>query len=83
MIHPCLKIRLKPSHHVALQVQYTKTADDRPPVNENAREHIEKILAHMTALPGVYRMLGKDGELLYVGTRRRRRWWRGFMTSKP
>lgn len=39
----------------------------RQPVNENAREHIEKILAHMTALPGVYRMLGKDGELLYVG----------------
>lgn len=36
-------------------------------MNENAREHIEKILAHMTALPGVYRMLGKDGELLYVG----------------
>jgi len=36
-------------------------------VNENAREHIEKILANMTTLPGVYRMLGKDGELLYVG----------------
>lgn len=36
-------------------------------MNENAREHIEKILANMTALPGVYRMLGKDGELLYVG----------------
>ncbi|WP_273779384.1 excinuclease ABC subunit UvrC [Acinetobacter sp. GSS19] len=36
-------------------------------MNENAREHIEKILAHMTQLPGVYKMLGKDGELLYVG----------------
>ncbi len=36
-------------------------------VNENAREHIEKILNHMTPLPGVYKMLGKDGELLYVG----------------
>jgi len=36
-------------------------------VNENAREHIEKILANMTTLPGVYRMLGKEGELLYVG----------------
>jgi len=36
-------------------------------VNPNAREHIEKILAHMTQLPGVYKMLGKDGELLYVG----------------
>ena len=36
-------------------------------MNENAREHIEKILANMTTLPGVYRMLGKDGELLYVG----------------
>nr|WP_218947408.1 excinuclease ABC subunit UvrC [Acinetobacter sp. YH16032] len=36
-------------------------------VNENAREHIEKILANLTTLPGVYRMLGKDGELLYVG----------------
>ena len=36
-------------------------------MNENARENIEKILTHMTTLPGVYRMLGKDGELLYVG----------------
>ena len=36
-------------------------------MNENARENIEKILAHMTTLPGVYRMLGKEGELLYVG----------------
>ncbi|MCO8045732.1 excinuclease ABC subunit UvrC [Acinetobacter bohemicus] len=36
-------------------------------MNENARPHIEKILAHMTTLPGVYRMYGKDGELLYVG----------------
>ena len=36
-------------------------------MNPNAREHIEKILAHMTQLPGVYKMLGKDGELLYVG----------------
>ncbi|EZQ10970.1 excinuclease ABC subunit C [Acinetobacter sp. Ver3] len=36
-------------------------------VNENEREHIEKILANLTTLPGVYRMLGKDGELLYVG----------------
>jgi len=36
-------------------------------VNQNARPHIEKILAHMTQLPGVYKMLGKEGELLYVG----------------
>ncbi len=36
-------------------------------VNSNARPHIEKLLANMTQLPGVYRMLGKDGELLYVG----------------
>ena len=36
-------------------------------MNENAREHIEKILANLTTLPGVYRMLAKDGELLYVG----------------
>lgn len=36
-------------------------------MNENARDNIEKILANMTTLPGVYRMLGKDGELLYVG----------------
>ncbi|MQW93264.1 excinuclease ABC subunit UvrC [Acinetobacter wanghuae] len=36
-------------------------------MNENARPHIEKILANMTTLPGVYRMYGKDGELLYVG----------------
>lgn len=38
-----------------------------PIVNQNARPHIEKILAHMTQLPGVYKMLGKEGELLYVG----------------
>ncbi|MDQ8936149.1 excinuclease ABC subunit UvrC [Acinetobacter rudis] len=36
-------------------------------MNENAREHIEKILSNMTLLPGVYKMLDKDGELLYVG----------------
>ncbi|WP_179989517.1 MULTISPECIES: excinuclease ABC subunit UvrC [unclassified Acinetobacter] len=36
-------------------------------MSPNAGEHIEKILANMTQLPGVYRMLGKDGELLYVG----------------
>ena len=42
-------------------------ANYRFSVNEQARPHIEKILANMTTLPGVYRMLGKDGELLYVG----------------
>ncbi len=36
-------------------------------MNENARDNINKILANMTTLPGVYRMLGKSGELLYVG----------------
>ena len=36
-------------------------------MNPNAGEHIEKILANMTQLPGVYRMLGIDGEMLYVG----------------
>jgi len=40
---------------------------NRLQVNENARPHIEKILVNMTTLPGVYRMYGKDGELLYVG----------------
>lgn len=36
-------------------------------MNANAKEHIQNLLAHMTQLPGVYKMLGKDGELLYVG----------------
>lgn len=36
-------------------------------MNESARPNIEKILANMTVLPGVYKMLGKEGELLYVG----------------
>lgn len=39
----------------------------RNTVNPNARPHIEKVLLHMTQLPGVYKMLGKNGELLYVG----------------
>lgn len=36
-------------------------------MNPNAQAHIENILKHMTQLPGIYKMLGKDGELLYVG----------------
>lgn len=36
-------------------------------MNPNARTHIEQILVNMTQLPGIYKMLGKDGELLYVG----------------
>ena len=36
-------------------------------MNENARPHLETILAHMTQLPGVYQMFGKEGELLYIG----------------
>lgn len=31
------------------------------------RQHIQSLLNNMTLLPGVYKMLGKDGELLYVG----------------
>ncbi len=31
------------------------------------RAHIDQILSNMTLLPGVYKMLGKNGELLYVG----------------
>jgi Nuclease subunit of the excinuclease complex len=56
-------MQVKASHHVKEQYRRRNKAK----VNENAREHIEKILANMTTLPGVYRMLGKDGELLYVG----------------
>jgi excinuclease ABC subunit C len=36
-------------------------------VNPNAKAHINNLLSHMTTLPGIYKMLGKDGELLYVG----------------
>ncbi len=36
-------------------------------MNIHAQAHLDQILANMTHLPGVYRMLGKDGELLYVG----------------
>ena len=36
-------------------------------MNPNAREQIETKMNHMTQLPGVYKMLGKAGELLYVG----------------
>ena len=48
----------------------TSSAHDRQrilAVNPNAREQIETKLNHMTQLPGVYKMLGKAGELLYVG----------------
>ncbi|MBF7688366.1 excinuclease ABC subunit UvrC [Acinetobacter sp. EC24] len=36
-------------------------------MNPNTSVHIQKILHHMTQLPGVYKMLGEQGELLYVG----------------
>lgn len=36
-------------------------------MNPNAKAHIDTLISHMTTLPGIYRMLGKDGELLYVG----------------
>ncbi|WP_088823752.1 excinuclease ABC subunit UvrC [Acinetobacter apis] len=36
-------------------------------LNSRVDPHIQKILAHMTQLPGVYKMLGQQGELLYVG----------------
>nr|WP_298890241.1 excinuclease ABC subunit UvrC [uncultured Acinetobacter sp.] len=36
-------------------------------MNPNAKTHIENLLSNMTTLPGIYKMLGKDGELLYVG----------------
>ncbi|MEC8886815.1 MAG: excinuclease ABC subunit UvrC [Pseudomonadota bacterium] len=36
-------------------------------MNPNAKAHINNLLSHMTTLPGIYKMLGKDGELLYVG----------------
>lgn len=36
-------------------------------MNVDARPHLDQILSHMTTLPGIYKMLGKGGELLYVG----------------
>lgn len=36
-------------------------------MNPSARPHLDQILSHMTTLPGIYKMLGKEGELLYVG----------------
>lgn len=35
--------------------------------SSNIKPHIQKILAHLSKNPGVYQMLGKDGETLYVG----------------
>lgn len=58
----CLKIAKKASHYLIHPM-----LENRLPVNQHARPHIEKVVAHMTTLPGVYRMLGKNGELLYVG----------------
>ncbi len=40
------------------------------PADENTssiKPQIKKILAHLSKKPGVYQMLGKDGETLYVG----------------
>lgn len=34
---------------------------------QEIQAHIKAILANLPALPGVYKMLGKQGELLYVG----------------
>ncbi|ACV26366.1 excinuclease ABC subunit UvrC [Kangiella koreensis] len=39
-------------------------ADDNLP---STKPQIKKILAHLSHKPGVYQMLGKDGETLYVG----------------
>ncbi|MCJ8145614.1 excinuclease ABC subunit UvrC [Acinetobacter sp. A3.8] len=36
-------------------------------MNSNAKAHIENLLSNMTTLPGIYKMLDKDGVLLYVG----------------
>ena len=36
-------------------------------MNELYADHIRAILATLPNLPGVYKMLGVDGELLYVG----------------
>ncbi len=44
-----------------------KISYDSRLVNSNAKAHIDTLISHMTTLPGIYRMLGKDGELLYVG----------------
>lgn len=43
------------------------SVQENSPVNPNAKAHIETLLQHLTQLPGVYKMLGKDGTLLYVG----------------
>lgn len=36
-------------------------------MNQNSSEHIQALLQHMTQLPGIYKMLGQQGEILYVG----------------
>lgn len=42
-----------------------KTPESSSP--EEIRAHIKGILANLSSLPGVYKMLGASGELLYVG----------------
>ena len=42
-----------------------KTPESSSP--EQVRAHIKGLLANMSSLPGVYKMLGAAGELLYVG----------------
>ena len=44
-----------------------KISYDSRLVNSNAKAHIENLLSNMTTLPGIYKMLDKDGVLLYVG----------------
>ncbi|TXJ07117.1 MAG: excinuclease ABC subunit UvrC [Acinetobacter sp.] len=39
-------------------------------MTSDAKTHIDSILNNLPQLPGVYKMLGKEGELLYVGKAR-------------
>jgi excinuclease ABC subunit C len=65
-----LKIRMSGADKPSLPPLADLPADDRPPPALKGVEAIRDAWRRLPARPGVYRMIGPDGEVLYVGKAR-------------